>query len=460
MSYSHATANGHIGAATAPQPSPQQLRRAIITGAVGSALEYYDYAIYGLASALVFNHVFFSSFGTSGAVLASFAVFGVGFLARPLGGLFFGSLGDRKGRKFVLMATVLLMGIATTAIGLLPTGPVGAVLLVVLRLMQGFGAGAEQSGAATLMAEICPPKQRGFYAALPFVGIFAGLSLATLTFQILQASMSEADLLAWGWRIPFIASIALIGMAVWIRMSLKESPVFEAVRENQAMPQAPMRAMLTTAKRPLIASSLMRMGETGASTIYTTVSIAYVSNFVSMSSTLTRGELNAMITQAVFIASILSIPATPLFGALSDRLGRLMVYRLGAVFSLLWAIPAWWMFSSGNQTLMTIALIGGFTIGAQAMLGSQCAHFAELFGNRYRYSGVALSREIGAVLAGGLAPLLGLWLIGLSGGAFWVMGVYMMVLAVLTMVGISMSKETVARDLTDLNDAIGLGAKR
>ncbi|MDH6147209.1 MULTISPECIES: MFS transporter [Paraburkholderia] len=435
----------------------EQLRRAIFTGAIGSALEYYDFAMYGLASALVFNRVFFPSLGTTAGLLASFATFGAGFLARPLGGLFFGSLGDRKGRKFVLLATVALMGFATTLIGALPTGAIGAVLLVVLRLLQGFGAGAEQTGAATLMAEMAPVKQRGFYAALPFIGIFAGLTLATFTFHVLQSTLSESEMLAWGWRLPFLGSIVLIGMAVWIRLRLKESPVFEQLEANHEVIHAPMRLMLKTGRRPLIATALMRLAETGGSTIYTAVAIAYLSGFVTAQQHLPRAMLGEVGTRAVLIASLLSIFTTPLFGALTDRVGRLLVYKLGALFSVLWAIPAWWMISTGQPLWVTIALVGGFAIGANSMLGSQCAHFAELFGNRYRYSGVALSREIGALLAGGLAPLLGLYLVGLSGGQFWVMGVYMATLAVLTLIGTMLSTETRGRDLTALGDAVGKG---
>ncbi|WP_443678740.1 MFS transporter, partial [Paraburkholderia unamae] len=335
----------------------------------------------------------------------------------------------------------------------------GAVMLVLLRLLQGFGAGAEQTGAATLMAEIAPVKRRGYFAALPFVGIFTGLALATLTFKVLQMSLSEADLLAWGWRLPFLGSVVLIGMAIWIRLKLKESPVFESLEQKHEVIGTPMRLMLKQGRRPLVATSLMRLGETGASTIYTAVAIAYLSNFVSLNQHLPRAQLDGVGTRAVLIASLLSVLTTPLFGALSDRVGRIPVYRVGAIFSVLWAVPAWWMIGTGDATLVTVALVGGFTFGAQSMLGSQCAHFAELFGNRYRYSGVALSREIGALLAGGLAPILGLWLVGLSGGKFWVMGVYMATLSLLTVIGTLLSTETRGRDLTRLDDAVGASSR-
>lgn len=215
-----------------------------------------------------------------------------------------------------------------------------------------------------------------------------------------------------------------------------------------------MRLMLKTGRRPLIATTLMRLAETGGSTIYTAVAVAYLSNFISLQHHLPRAQLDAIGTRAMLIASLLSIFTTPFFGKLSDRFGRLKVYRTGAMFSVIWALPAWWMISTGDAVWVTVAMVGGFSLGANSMLGSQCAHFAELFGNHYRYSGVALSRELGALFAGGLAPLLGLYLVGLSGGQFWVMGVYMATLAVLTLIGTLLSTETVGRDLTELDDAV------
>jgi MHS family metabolite:H+ symporter-like MFS transporter len=435
-------------------PDPRQLRRAIFTGAVGSALEYYDFAIYGLASALVFGHIFFPSLGVTGALLASFATYGAGFLARPFGGLFFGSLGDRKGRKLVLLITIGLMGAATTLIGLLPAGPLGAVLLVVLRLLQGFGAGAEQSGAATLMAELAPPKRRGWYAALPFIGVFSGLALATITFRVMQLLLTEQQILSWGWRIPFLLSVVLIAVAIWVRLRLKESPVFKTLETQQQVVKAPMRAVLRDARRPLAATILMRMAETGSSTLYATVSIAFLTGYAA-----TQAQQSAAFAQigtnAVLLASVASVITTPLFGALSDSVGRLRVYRAGALFCMFWAFPAWMMIASGNPWLITLAIVGGFAIGANSMLGAQCAHFTELFGNRYRYSGVALSREVGALLSGGLAPLLGIWLTGLADGAPWVLAAYTIVLGGITLAGSWLSVETRGRDLTLLQDAVG-----
>lgn len=434
--------------------SARQLRRAILTSAVGSALEYYDFAIFGLATALVFSRVFFATLDANAGLLASFATYGVGFLARPLGGLFFGSLGDRMGRKFVLLMTIAIMGLSTTLVGFLPVGPLGAFGLVLLRLLQGFGAGAEQAGASTLMAEVAPTSRRGFFAALPFVGIFAGFGIATATFGVLQHTMSTTTLLAWGWRVPFLASIVLIAVAVWIRLRLRESPVFSALEGEHKVARSPMRLVITEARRPVLAAVLMRLAEQGGSTIYTTIVIAFLGSTVATKLGVPPGNLTRIGTTSALIATLASVITTPMFGALSDRIGRKTVYRLGAIFMLLWSVPSWWMISTGQMAWIVIAMVGGLTIGANSMLGAQCAHFAELFGNRYRYSGVALSREIGAMLSGGIAPILGIYLIGLAGGAFWVMGVYTAALSALTLVGVALSTETRGRDLTDLRDAV------
>src|SRR5476651_2901467 len=282
------------GAAEKTLVSPQQLRRAILTRAVGSALEYYDFAIFGLASALVFSHIFFPALGAKAGLMASFGTYGAGFLARPFGGLFFGSIGDRKGRKFVLLVTIAIMGTSTTLIGCLPAGSWGAVLLVLLRLLQGFGAGAEQAGASTLMAEVSPVKHRGFFAALPFVGVFSGLGLATLTFSMMQRFLTHEQLLDWGWRIPFLASIILIGVAVWIRLQLRESPVFAQLEASREVIRSPIRTVVTTARRPVLAATLMRFAEQGGSTIYNTIVIAFLGGCVVLQKSDKSGDLAAI----------------------------------------------------------------------------------------------------------------------------------------------------------------------
>jgi MHS family metabolite:H+ symporter-like MFS transporter len=429
---------------------PAQLKRATLTCSVGSALEYYDFAIYGAASALVFGKVFFPELGTGAGIAASFATYGVGFLARPLGGLFFGSLGDRRGRKMVLVATILLMGIASTLIGVLPTaataGALAPVLLVCLRLLQGFGAGAEQAGASTLMAEFAPVKRRGFFAALPFVGIQAGTLLAAGSFALVS-QLPDAAFLAWGWRVPFLFSVVLIAVALYIRLRMQESPTFSRLQKRDEVEPAPVRSLLRSSRRPLFTAIGLRMAENGTSSIYATLSIAFLTTYAGVSKSV--GPI------ALACASLVGIFSVPFFGALSDRLGRRTVYRGGAVFQLLFAFPAFALLSTGNPVVACLVVAAGIGVGVNGMLGPQCSYLAELFGSRHRYTGVAMGREFSAVLAGGAAPLLGAALLAATGGAWWVISCYITVLASITLATTLVAPETAGRDLNDPADANG-----
>ena len=259
----------------------RNLKRATLAASVGSALEYYDFALYSLASALIFGKIFFPALGASAGTVASLATLAIGFLARPLGGLFFGALGDRLGRKWVLMITIALMGGSSTLIGALPTaehvGVLAPILLVILRIAQGFGAGAEQAGATTLMAEYSPVRRRGFYSALPFVGIMLGTLLASAVFVGL-GQVPEDALLGWVWRIPFLASIFLIAVAVLIRLRLKESPTFVKLEKQDQVSQKPFRELLQTSRSTVLRGIGLRMAENGGSYLFSTLSITFVTS--------------------------------------------------------------------------------------------------------------------------------------------------------------------------------------
>ncbi|WP_328507734.1 MFS transporter [Streptomyces sp. NBC_00391] len=424
------------------------LRRALVTSSVGSALEYYDFAIYGTASALVFKHLFFPGLGPAVGLVAVFATYAVGFFARPLGGLFFGSLGDRHGRKTVLVVTVALMGGSSFAIGLLPTyhtaGVWSPVLLMFLRLLQGFGAGAEQAGASTLMAEYAPPARRGYYAALPFVGIQVGMLLATALF-IPLAQLDEDVLFGWVWRVPFLLSAVLILVAVYIRLKLEESPAFERLEESGEISRRPLRDLMVNSRRNLFITFGLRMAENGTSYLYSTFSISYVTTVIGVS--------NSVGPLAVACASLAGIVTIPLFGMLSDRIGRVPLYRMAALFQAVFAVPAFALMSSGNTVLICVVITLGIGVGVNGMLGSQCALLAELFGARHRYTGVAIGREFSAIIAGGIAPLLGATLLLAFNDAWWPLAAYVVVLSLITFVTTFVTPETRGRDLTDLADA-------
>lgn len=428
------------------------LRRATLASSVGSALEYFDFALYGLFSALIFGQLFFSNLPPEFAVVASLASFGVGFLARPLGGLFFGTLGDRLGRKWVLVVTIGLMGGATTLIGALPTydqiGIWAPILLTVLRLAQGFGAGAEQAGATVLMAEYAPVKRRGFFSALPFIGIQLGTLLAGLVFSLMSLLPDEV-FFGWAWRIPFLASFLLILVALFIRLRLRETPTFVELEKHDQISQRPIREIFTKGLPGVTVGVGLRMAENGGSYMFQTLALAFVAgNFLA--SPVDRG----IAAWGVTIGALIAIFVLPLTGHLSDRFGRRIVYRTGAVLMLVYAFPAWWLLSLGDPVTVVAVIALGVGIAVNTMLGPQCAMLPELFGNRHRYLGVAMAREISAVLAGGLAGVLGAYLLAVSDGDWLLPAIYMATLALITTASTFLVPETRARDLLRLDDAV------
>jgi MHS family metabolite:H+ symporter-like MFS transporter len=430
------------------QVPPEQLRKATLAASVGSALEYYDFALYGTASALIFGKLFFPAFGVNQALILSFATYAVGFLARPLGGLFFGTMGDRLGRKWILTMTIAIMGLSSTFVGLLPTaatiGVWAPIILVILRLLQGFGAGAEQAGATVLMAEYSPVPRRGFFSALPFVGIQAGTLLAAAVWALMGLAPDDV-LYGWLWRIPFLASIVLIVLAVFIRLRLKESPTFVELEKRDQVAEHPLPELFRTARRHVWRGIGLRMAENGGSYLFSTLSITFVtSSAVGLGKSI--GPL------AVAVASGLGILTVPLAGALSDRFGRVPVYRAGAIFMALLSLPAWYLLSLGNPVLVVLVVVLGVGLGVNTMLGAQCAMLPELFGNRHRYIGVAISREFSAVVAGGIAPLLGVWMLSLTDYSWWPLGIYTLVLAVITIATTFVTPETRGRDLNMIAD--------
>ena len=456
------TLNDDIGPGPAPailnDPSAQNdpeyaanLRRATLASSVGSALEYFDFALYGLSTALIFNVLFFPQDNPAMATVAAFATYGVGFLARPFGGLFFGRLGDKVGRKWVLVATILLMGGASTAIGLLPTyeaiGILAPIMLVILRMLQGFGAGAEQAGATVLMSEYAPVRRRGFFAALPFVGIQAGTLLAAVVFSLITL-LPEDQLLSWGWRIPFLASFVLILIALFIRMRLRETPTFIELEKHEQIAERPVREIFTRGLPGVIVGIGLRMAENGGSYMFNTLALAF---FVS---TVGADADRSLLAWGVTLGSLIGIFSVPLTGAISDRVGRRTVYRFGAVFLLLYAFPAWWLLSLGNYWIAIAVVAVGIGVGVNSMLGPQCSMLPELFGNRHRYLGVAMARELSAVIAGGLAGVLGAYIIAVSNGNWLLLAIYMGTLALITTASTFLVPETLRRDLTRMDDAV------
>lgn len=429
------------------------LKRAAWASSIGSAMEYYDFALYSLASALIFSQLFFTAADPTVGRILAFGTYFLGFAVRPLGGLFFGSLGDRIGRKQVLLITVLLMGGASTLIGFLPTyesvGIWAPILLVVLRLCQGFGAGAEQAGAAVLMTEYAPRKRRGFFASLPFLGIQLGTILAALVFFLLLLP-SEDIVHGWLWRVPFLASVVMLGVAIWIRISLKESPEFSKLKARDQVEEKPLRGLVRTSSKSVVLGIGLRLAENGGSSMYQALAVSYVVT-VALATVEQPGPIGAI---ALVFAAVVGAITVPIAGLLSDRFGRVKTYRGFAIFQLIMAFPTWWILSTGNIPATIAAISIALGVGAWGMFGSQGAMLPELFGANHRYTGVSVAREFSAVIAGGVAPLFGAVLLGWFNNSWVPLAAYLAILTVLTIVTTYFTPETRGRDLSANHDAL------
>lgn len=402
-----------------PAGSPPISMRAVATASfAGALMEWYDFFLYGTASALVFGKLFFSNLNATTGTLAAFATFGVGFIARPLGGLVFGHFGDRVGRKSMLVATVVIMGTGTFLIGLLPTysqigvwAPIG---LVVLRLAQGVGLGGEYAGAALLTIEHAPENRRGFWGSIPQAAASAGILLGTGVFAAVS-SLPSQQFLTWGWRIPFLISVLLLVIGLVIRMRVTEAPLFEQARQHElrderAHPRFPVAELLRHHPRNLVLAFGARLAETVSSNIFNAFAIAYIGTTLGMSK---GSALNG-----ILIGSAIGILACPVFGALADRIGRRTVYLLGAGFTVCFAFPFFMLINTEVPALVWLAVVVGYVFGPTLMFAAEATFFAELFGTQTRYTGLSLAYQLSAIV-GGFTPLIATALLAAGGHQPW-----------------------------------------
>ncbi|MEV0013861.1 MFS transporter [Streptomyces tendae] len=441
--------------ATAP-PAPNNLKRIVAASLIGTTIEWYDFFLYGSAAALVFNELFFPDSDPLVGTLLSFLTYAVGFAARPVGALVFGHYGDRLGRKKLLVLSLLMMGGATFAIGLLPThatvGTAAPVLLTVLRLVQGFALGGEWGGAVLLVSEHGDARRRGFWASWPQTGAPAGQLLATGVLSLLTAVLSDAAFNSWGWRIPFLLSGVLVMVGLWIRLSVDESPVFKQAlaqaesRKAKAEP-LPLVAVVRYHWRDVLIAMGARMAENISYYVITAFILVYATSAADVSK---QTALNA-----VLIASAVHFAVIPAWGALSDRIGRRPVYLLGAAGVGLWMFPFFMLIDSGDFGSLLLAVTVGLVLHG-AMYAPQAAFFSEMFATRMRYSGASIGAQFASVAAGAPAPLIATALLSEYDSSTPI-ALYVIASAVLTLFAVGVARETRHRDLAEVDPAPGDG---
>ena len=424
-------------------PAAPSGRRIAIASFVGTAIEFYDFYIYGTAAALVFGAVFFPSFSPLAGTLASLATFAVGFVARPVGAVLFGHFGDRIGRKRMLIVSLVLMGGATVAVGLIPSfdtiGVLAPVLLVIARFLQGIGLGGEWGGAVLLATEYAPPGKRGLYSAFPQLGPAVGFLLGNALFLVLDATMSDEVFHTVGWRIPFLASAVLLVLGYYIRMRIAETPVFEAAMQRQERARVPFLDLLRSQPGVLLLATLSFI--LAHTLFYTVTTFALSYGTTTLQIDRTTMLLAAMVAVAVMGA------ATLYSAVYSDRVGRKRVCVAAAVAAMVWAFPLFWLIDTGQPVLIALGMTGGLLCFA-LLYGPMGAFLPELFRVRFRYSGASFAYSASGVIGGGISPLIATDLLARTGSSTAV-SIYLIVIALVCLLSLLPLRETKDADFTD-----------
>ncbi len=415
----------------------------VFASCLGTIIEWYDFLIYATAAALVFNKAFFPTFDPLAGTLAALGSYAVGFLARPLGGALFGHFGDRLGRKSMLVLTLFIMGLSTFCIGLLPTydsiGVFAPILLILLRVIQGIGLGGEWGGASLMVLEHAPAENRGFYTSFVQIGFPIGLVLATLVFALVS-KLPDAEFAAYGWRIPFLVSIVLLAIGTFVRSRIPETPVFERLKIRDDLSSNPFGEAVGKNTRTFLIAIGLKLSE---------VSWVYMLTvFVVVYATTRLGLPKPFLLDAVMYAALLELISLPLFGWLSDKVGRRPLYIIGALFTIAFAFPLFWMLESKSTALIFTAIVIAMNFGHGMMFGLESCYFPELFGPRVRYSGASFGFQVSAAIGGGFAPIMATAMAGYFGGTTGV-SIMMIVLALITLAAALAARETRGGSLTE-----------
>ena len=437
----HAVPNHSPGTA----PGRRSVGKVVFASLIGTATEWYDFFLFGSAAALVFGEVFFGQIGGTEGTLYAFMTYALGFVARPIGGVVFGHFGDRVGRKKMLVASLLMMGIGTFAIGLLPTyasiGLAAPLLLVFCRLLQGFAVGGEWGGAVLMVSEHGSDGWRGFWASWPQAGVALGSLFATGVLWILAAVQPEAAFLAWGWRIPFLLSAVLVAVGLWVRLTIEESPVFQEAAEQMETQDRglPILEVIREYPREVLVAMGMRLAENISFYIFTVISITYATTYIAVD--------KPVILRALLIGAAIQFVIVPVFGALSDKVGRRPLYLAGAVGVAVWTFVFFNLLDSKDPSKIVLGVVVGLILHS-LMYAPQAAFFSELFGTSVRYTGASVGYQLASIFAGALAPIVALKLLGdVSDGNTTAVGIYVAIASVLTIVAVCFAKETRASSL-------------